>query len=153
MLEKGAKAPSFTLKNQDGEKVSLKSFLGKKLAIYFYPKDMTPTCTVQACNIRDHFELLKLKGIEIIGVSADSVELHTKFIAKHQLPFTLLSDENKEMLMKYEVWGEKNMYGRKYMGIFRTTYLIDEKGKIVDVITKVQAKNHVEQILKAWGIK
>ncbi len=152
MLEKGTKAPAFTLKDQDGNKVSLKDFLGKKTAIYFYPKDMTPTCTQQACNIRDNFDLLKKKGVEIIGVSADSQELHTKFREKHQLPFTLLSDESKEMLIKYGVWGEKSMYGRKYMGIFRTTYMIDEKGKIFDIITKVQAKNHAEQILKTWGL-
>ena len=107
MLEKGTKAPAFTLKDQDGNKVSLKDFLGKKTAIYFYPKDMTPTCTQQACNIRDNFDLLKKKGVEIIGVSADSQELHTKFREKHQLPFTLLSDESKEM-----------RYNRQKLGYF-----------------------------------
>lgn len=150
-LEIGKKAPAFSLKNQEGKKVSLKDFKGKNVALYFYPKDMTPTCTQQACNLRDHFSLLQKHGIVVIGVSADSVEMHTKFIGKHELPFILLSDESKEMLIKYGVWGEKSMYGKKYMGIFRTTFLIDEDGKIFNIIQKVTAKTHAEQILKMWG--
>ena len=131
MLTKGKKAPAFSAPNQDGEIVSLKDYLGKKVAIYFYPKDDTPGCTEQACNIRDNMSGLKKIGIEIIGISVDDVKKHKKFEQKYELPFTLIADEDKKIVEKYQVWGEKKMYGRVYMGIFRTTYLINENGEIV----------------------
>jgi peroxiredoxin Q/BCP len=134
MLTKGKKAPAFSAPNQDGEIVSLKDYLGKKVAIYFYPKDDTPGCTEQACNIRDNMSGLKKTGIEIIGISVDDVKKHKKFEQKYELPFTLIADEDKKIVEKYQVWGEKKMYGRVYMGIFRTTYLINENGEIVHVI-------------------
>lgn len=152
-LKPGDKAPAFSLKNQAGEKVSLKDFKGQKLVIFFYPKDMTPTCTVEACNLRDNYDALQKKGIQVVGVSPDDEKSHIKFIDKHELPYTLLADPEQEMLNKYGVWGEKSMYGRKYMGVLRTTFLINEDGKIHDVISKVEAKNHAAQILKLWGLK
>lgn len=152
-LKPGDKAPAFSLKNQAGEKVSLKDFKGQKLVIFFYPKDMTPTCTVEACNLRDNYDALQKKGIQVVGVSPDDEKSHIKFIDKHELPYTLLADPEQEMLNKYGVWGEKSMYGRKYMGVLRTTFLINEEGKIHDVISKVEAKNHAAQILKLWGLK
>lgn len=152
-LKPGDKAPVFSLKNQAGKKVSLKDFKGQKLVIFFYPKDMTPTCTVEACNLRDNYDALQKKGIQVIGVSPDDEKSHIKFIDKHELPYTLLADPEQEMLTKYGVWGEKSMYGRKYMGVLRTTFLINEDGKIHDVISKVEAKNHTAQILKLWGLK
>jgi peroxiredoxin Q/BCP len=152
MLTKGKKAPAFSAPNQDGEIVSLKDYLGKKVAIYFYPKDDTPGCTEQACNIRDNMSGLKKTGIEIIGISVDDVKKHKKFEQKYELPFTLIADEDKKIVEKYQVWGEKKMYGRVYMGIFRTTYLINENGEIVHVIEKVDTKNHTAQILEAFGL-
>jgi peroxiredoxin Q/BCP len=152
-LKPGDKAPTFSLKNQAGEKVSLKDFKGQKLVIFFYPKDMTPTCTVEACNLRDNYDALQKKGIQVIGVSPDDEKSHIKFIDKHELPYTLLADPEQEMLNKYGVWGEKSMYGRKYMGVLRTTFLVNEDGKIHEVISKVEAKNHAAQILKLWGLK
>ncbi|MFM2191154.1 MAG: hypothetical protein RLZZ118_111 [Bacteroidota bacterium] len=152
MLTKGKKAPAFSAPNQDGEIVSLKDYLGKKVAIYFYPKDDTPGCTEQACNIRDNMSGLKKIGIEIIGISVDDVKKHKKFEQKYELPFTLIADEDKKIVEKYQVWGEKKMYGRVYMGIFRTTYLINENGEIVHVIEKVDTKNHTAQILEAFGL-
>jgi peroxiredoxin Q/BCP len=152
MLTKGKKAPAFSAPNQDGEIVSLKDYLGKKVAIYFYPKDDTPGCTEQACNIRDNMSGLKKTGIEIIGISVDDVKKHKKFEQKYELPFTLIADEDKKIAEKYQVWGEKKMYGRVYMGIFRTTYLINENGEIVHVIEKVDTKNHTAQILEGFGL-
>jgi len=152
MLTKGKKAPAFSAPNQDGEIVSLKDYLGKKVAIYFYPKDDTPGCTEQACNIRDNMSGLKKIGIEIIGISVDDVKKHKKFEQKYELPFKLIADEDKKIVEKYQVWGEKKMYGRVYMGIFRTTYLINEKGEIVHVIEKVDTKNHTAQILEGFGL-
>ncbi len=152
MLTKGKKAPAFSAPNQDGEIVSLKDYLGKKVAIYFYPKDDTPGCTEQACNIRDNMSGLKKTGIEIIGISVDDVKKHKKFEQKYELPFTLIADEDKKIVEKYQVWGEKKMYGRVYVGIFRTTYLINENGEIVHVIEKVDTKNHTAQILEAFGL-
>ena len=148
-LTAGDKAPDFTGKDQDGKKVSLKDFKGKKVVLYFYPKDDTPGCTTQACNLRDNFSVLKEAGIEVIGVSPDSAESHQKFKEKHDLPFILLEDPEKEIINKYEVWGEKVNYGRKYMGLFRTTFLIDEKGIILKVFKKPKTKIHSEEILKA----
>lgn len=149
----GSKAPAISLKNQDGKKVTLSSFKGKKVALFFYPKDMTSTCTVEACNLRDHYPELQQQGIEVIGISPDDEISHTKFVNKHELPYTLLADTEQKTLQDYGVWGEKSMYGRKYMGVIRTTFLIDEKGKIHDIIQKVEAKNHAAQILKSWGLK
>ncbi len=149
-LNPGEKAPAFSLKNQDGKKVSLKDYKGKKIVLFFYPKDMTPTCTVEACNLRDNYNLLKKEGIEIIGISPDDETSHQKFIGKHELPYTLLADTTMKTLNDYGVWGEKSMYGRKYMGVLRTTFLINEDGKIHDIIVKVQSKDHAKQILKLW---
>ena len=145
----GDKAPEFTGTDQDGKKVSLKDFKGKKVVLYFYPKDDTPGCTTQACNLRDNFSVLKEAGIEVIGVSPDSAESHQKFKEKHNLPFILLEDPEKDIINKYGVWGEKVNYGRKYMGLFRTTFLIDEKGIILKVFKKPKTKIHSEEILKA----
>lgn len=149
-LPMGFKAPAFKLPNQNGEMVSLSDFKGKKLAIYFYPKDSTATCTVQACNLRDHILELKKAGINLIGVSMDSPKRHQNFIQKNDLPFPLLSDAEGKMVQDYAVWGEKKLYGKSYMGILRTTYLIDEKGYIAHVIDKVKSKEHAEQIIALW---
>ncbi len=151
-LQQGDKAPAFTTTTQDGNTVSLKDFKGKKVALYFYPKDNTPTCTVEACNLRDNFGALTAKGIVVLGVSPDNEKSHKKFETKFSLPFTLLTDTELKMANAYGVYGEKQLYGRKYMGIFRTTFLIDEKGKIAHTITDVKSKNHTEQILAAWGL-
>lgn len=150
ILEPGMKAPLFTLTNQDGKKVSLKDFKGKRLALFFYPEDDTPTCTVEACNLRDHFSLLTNNGISVLGISPDDEKKHTKFIEKFTLPFPLLADPDMKVINAYGVWGEKNMYGRTYMGIKRTTFLINEDGKIHHVIRKVLSKKHADQIMKAW---
>jgi peroxiredoxin Q/BCP len=150
ILEPGMMAPLFTLTNQDGKKVSLKDFKGKRLALFFYPEDDTPTCTVEACNLRDHFSLLTKKGISVLGISPDDEKKHTKFIEKFTLPFPLLADPDMKVINAYGVWGEKNMYGRTYMGIKRTTFLINEDGKIHHVIRKVLSKKHADQIVKAW---
>lgn len=148
-LEKGKKAPAFKLPDQNGKIRTLKDFEGKKLVIYFYPKDDTPTCTTEACNLRDNYKKLKKEGYEIIGVSPDEEKRHIKFIDKYKLPFDLLSDTEHKMSIKYGVWGEKSMYGRTYMGIHRTTFIINEKGKITEVIRKVVSKDHAAQILDA----
>lgn len=144
----GEKAPDFKEKDQDGNWVQLSDFKGKKLVLYFYPKDDTPTCTTQACNLRDNYELLLAKGYSVVGVSVDDEKAHKKFKAKHKLPFTLLADTEHRMVNAYGVWGEKSMYGRTYMGIHRTTFVIDEKGMIEEVISKVKSKEHSGQILK-----
>src|SRR6476469_5037634 len=149
-LTEGDKAPSFSARDQNGELVSLANFKGKKVALYFYPEDDTPTCTVEACNLRDNFSLLKKKGITILGVSPDSEKKHKKFEKKFNLPFTLLADEGKRIIDKYGVWGEKNLYGRKYMGLHRTTFLIDEDGVIKKIFLKPRNKAHAEEIVKAW---
>ena len=147
-LEVGDKAPNFSGLDQNGIKVSLKDYLGKKLVLYFYPEDDTPTCTVQACNLRDNFSTLKANGFEIIGVSPDDVESHKKFKNKFQLPFTLVADPKHSIIDKYGVWGEKNLYGHKHMGIFRTTFVIDEKGIITKIFKKPRNKAHAEEIMK-----
>ncbi len=151
-LQEGKKAPSFTAKDQDGESIKLSDFKGKKLALYFYPKDDTSTCTVQACNIRDGFKMLAKKGIEVIGVSPDDEKSHTKFIAKHKLPFRIIADTGKKLVEKYGVWGEKQLYGNKYMGVFRTTFLIDENGVIVKIISKPKVKEHSKEIAAGFGL-
>ena len=147
-LKEGDKAPGFTTKDQDGNTVSLKDFLGKKVILYFYPEDDTPTCTIEACNLRDNYDDLKKAGFVILGVSPDDKNKHKKFEKKFDLPFTLLEDPEKKIIDKYGVWGEKNLYGRKYMGLFRTTFLIDEKGIIFKIFKKPKSKIHSEEILK-----
>jgi thioredoxin-dependent peroxiredoxin len=148
----GSKAPAFTGKDQDGNKVSLTGLTGRKVALYFYPQDNTPTCTEQACNLRDNFRALEKQGITVIGVSPDDEKSHGKFIAKFKLPFPLLADPDKKIIQKYGLWAEKQMYGRKYMGVLRTTILIDEKGRIAGVISKPKVKDHAQEILKGFGL-
>lgn len=148
-LKDGDKAPSFKLKNQDGKIVSLANLKGKPVVLYFYPKDDTSGCTKEACNFRDEFPKFKKSRAEIIGVSADSVESHKKFAEKYKLPFDLLSDEKKEILEKYGVWQEKSMYGRKYMGIVRTTFIIDQSGKIRKIFPKVKVNDHNKEVMEA----
>jgi len=148
-LKIGDKAPSFKLKNQDAKVVSLSDLKGKPVVLYFYPKDNTSGCTKEACNFRDEFPKFGKMKAEIIGVSADSVESHKKFTEKYKLPFNLLSDEKKDVLEKYGVWQEKSMYGKKYMGIVRTTFIIDAKGKISKIFPKVKVENHNEEVMEA----
>lgn len=148
MLETGIKAPEFTLKNQDGEEVSLKDFLGKKVILYFYPKDNTPGCTTQACSLGCMYPQIREKGAVVLGVSKDSVASHKKFADKYGLPFTLLSDPELEVIQKYDVWQEKNMYGKKVMGVVRSTYLIDEEGIIKEAFTKVKPGENAAQMLE-----
>ncbi|MEO6893592.1 MAG: thioredoxin-dependent thiol peroxidase [Ginsengibacter sp.] len=148
-LSEGQKAPDFSAKDQNGNSVSLKDFRGKKVVLYFYPADDTPTCTIEACNLRDNYSELKKAGLVVIGVSPDDKASHKKFEEKYDLPFILLEDPSKNIIDKYEVWGEKNMYGKKYMGLFRTTFLIDEKGQIMKIFKKPKSKIHSEEILKA----
>lgn len=151
-LQEGKKAPSFTAKDQDGNSIKLSDFKGKKLALYFYPKDDTSTCTVQACNLRDGFKMLAKKGIEVIGVSPDDEKSHTKFITKHKLPFRIIADTDKKLVEKFGVWGEKQLYGNKYMGVFRTTFLIDENGVLVKIISKPKVKEHAKEIASGFGL-
>ncbi len=146
-LKQGDKAPAFSVKDQDGKTVSLADFAGSKLVIYFYPKDSTPGCTTQACNLRDNYDALLKSGYKVLGVSADSEKSHLKFIDKHNLPFPLLADTEKTMLKAYGVFGPKKFMGRTYDGIHRTTFVIDENGLITEVITKVDTKNHTAQIM------
>jgi peroxiredoxin Q/BCP len=148
--EEGDKAPAFTGKDQNGQKVSLADHKGKKVVLYFYPEDGTPTCTVQACNLRDNYALLKKEGWTILGVSPDDEKKHKKFEAKFDLPFTLIADPEHVLIDKYGVWGEKQLYGRKYMGLLRTTFLIDEKGVIRKIFRKPKSKEHAEEIVAAW---
>lgn len=150
-LQEGDKAPAFTGKDQDGNKVSLSDLKGKKVVLYFYPEDDTPTCTVQACNLRDNYALLKKEGFTILGISPDEEKKHKKFEAKHDLPFTLVADPEHKIIDKYGVWGEKQLYGRKYMGLHRTTFLVDEKGIIRKIFLKPRSKQHAEEIVKAWA--
>lgn len=150
-LKEGTKAPQFTSVDQNGEKISLKDFMGKKVVIYFYPKDDTPTCTTQACNLRDNYSLLVKQGFVVIGISVDSVKSHKKFETKYTLPFTLIADEDKKIVEKYGVWGEKLFMGKTIIGTHRTTFLIDETGKIKKIIRKPKSKIHTEEILNAWN--
>jgi len=147
-LKIGDKAPAFEAVDQDGNPISLKNYSGKKLVLYFYPKDDTPGCTAEACNLRDNYELLLKRGYQIIGVSADDGKSHKKFIEKYVLPFPLIPDKEKTIIKAYGAWGKKNLYGKEYDGIIRTTYVISEKGIIEKVFSKVDTKNHTAQILE-----
>lgn len=147
MLKIGDKAPDFTVNDQDGNPVKLSSLRGKKIVLYFYPRDLTPGCTAEACNLRDNYKSMVKKGYEILGVSTDSEKSHRKFIEKERLPFRLLADTERAVHDAYGTWVEKSMYGRKYMGTARVTFVIDEKGIIEDIIEKVDTANHVDQIL------
>lgn len=144
----GNKAPDFCGNDQDGNKICLSDYKGKKLVLYFYPKDNTTGCTAEACSLRDSYQALQAKGYSILGVSPDTEKSHTNFIKKHNLPFPLIADTDKAIAKAYEVWGEKVMYGKSYMGILRTTFKIDENGIIEDVITNVKTKTHGEQLLQ-----
>jgi thioredoxin-dependent peroxiredoxin len=149
-LTPGQKAPAFSGVDQNGNTIALKDFKGKKIVLYFYPKDDTPGCTAQACNLRDNYTHLLNKGFVVVGVSTDSVKKHKKFEEKYELPFSLIADEDKKIVESYGVWGEKKFMGKTYLGITRTTFLIDEKGKIKAVIEKPDTKNHSAEVLEAW---
>ena len=147
-LKIGDRAPEINAIDQNANSINLETYRGKKVVLYFYPKDMTPGCTAQSCNLSDNYQLLQQKGYEVIGVSCDSVKRHQKFIEKHNLPFNLISDEDKKVVSDYGVWQLKKFMGREYMGIVRTTFIIDEKGLISDIISKVNTKEHTAQIIK-----
>lgn len=149
-LKEGNEAPFFKGLNQDGKEISLNDFKGKKLILYFYPKDNTSGCTAEACSLNEDYDTLTAKGFEVVGVSPDSATSHQKFIAKYNLSFNLIADTEKKILQDYGVWGEKSMYGRKYMGVFRTTFIINEEGIIEQVITKVDTKNASSQIMNHY---
>ena len=147
MVKEGNKSPDFSGKNQDGKLIKLSSFKTKKnVVLYFYPKDMTPGCTTEACGFRDQFK--KFKNTIILGVSIDSPERHLKFIEKYDLPFELIADENKKICMKYGVWKEKKLYGKTFMGIVRSTFIIDKAGTVKKIIPKVKVKGHVEEVVE-----
>lgn len=149
-LKEGSKAPVFEGVDQNGNTVSLDDFKGKKVILYFYPKDDTPGCTAQACNLRDNYQELIQKGFQVVGISTDSVKSHKKFEDKYSLPFPLIADEEKKIVEQYGVWGEKKFLGKSYMGTTRTTFLIDEEGNIKKIITKPETKNQTQQVLDAW---
>jgi len=150
-LKEGVKAPQFKGIDQNGNKITLDDFKGKKLILYFYPKDNTPGCTAEACNLRDNYETLLKSGYAIVGVSPDTEKSHKGFAGKYSLPFPLIADTAKEILNDYGVWGEKQMYGKSYFGVIRTTFIIDEKGFIEKVITKVDTSGHTEQIFNLYN--
>lgn len=152
MLQAGDKAPYFKLNDQDGNAVSRDDFKGRKLVIYFYPKDQTPGCITEACSFRDNIDVFTKNKIAVLGVSIDSERSHQNFIAKQALNFPLLADVDKEMVSAYEVWGEKSMYGRKYMGVFRKTFLVNETGLIDKIYDKVKVASHATDVLKDWEI-
>lgn len=152
LLKTNDKAPSFAAKDQNEVMHKLSQYKGKKVVLYFYPKDNTETCTKQACNLRDNYALLTEKGIVVLGVSPDDEKSHKKFETKFSLPFTLLVDNEQKMMNDYGVWALKKFMGKEYMGVLRTTFLINEKGKIDHIIEKVDSKNHTEQILELWNL-
>ena len=153
MLKEGDKAPNFNAKDQDGKDVRLADLKGQRIVLYFYPKDDTPGCTKQACSFRDADDVYRSKNIRVLGVSTDSEQSHQKFISKFQLPFDLLADTEKTIVNDYGVWGEKSMYGKKYMGTFRKSFLIDEEGTIVKIFEKVDVAAHADEVLAAFGEK
>jgi thioredoxin-dependent peroxiredoxin len=150
-LKEGIKAPQFKGIDQNGNTITLDDFKGKKLILYFYPKDNTPGCTAEACNLRDNYNTLLKNGYAIVGVSPDTEKSHKGFAGKYSLPFPLIADTTKEILNDYGVWGEKQMYGKSYFGVIRTTFIIDEKGVIEKIITKVDTSGHTEQIFKLYN--
>jgi peroxiredoxin Q/BCP len=145
-LKEGDLAPAIKAVDQSGELITLEEYRGKKIVLYFYPKDNTPGCTAESCDLRDNYSQFIEKGFEVIGVSADSEKSHQKFISKYNLPFRLISDEDKKVLKDYNAWGEKKLYGKSYMGVLRKTYIIDEKGYVEKIIEKVKTKEHSRQI-------
>ena len=147
-LKIGDKVPDFEAKDQNGNTVKLSDLRGKKVVLYFYPKDDTPGCTAESCNLRDNYSELKKQGYEVLGISSDDEKSHQKFIKKYDLPFNLLADTDKKVHEIFGTWGEKSMYGRKYMGTIRKTFVIDEEGKIADIIEKVNTADHTAQVLK-----
>lgn len=151
-FEMGDRAPLFTGINENGEKIQLKTYRGKKVILFFYPRDSTPTCTVEACNLRDNYALLQEKGFEIIGISPDDANKHQKFIKKNNLPFPLIADTKLKIIKKYDVWGPKKFMGKVYDGLHRTTFVISEKGKIERVFKHVKSKIHTQQILASYEI-
>ena len=151
-LKEGDKAPGFTANDQNGKAVSLADFAGKKVILYFYPKDDTPGCTAEACDFRDNYQSMLSKGFEVIGVSSDDEKSHKKFETKYSLPFTLIADPDKSINEAYGVWVEKNMYGKKYMGTARTTFIISESGEIEKIIDKVDTKNSSQQVIDILGV-
>ena len=151
MLKEGSTAPAFKTNDANGETIALKDLRGQKVVLYFYPKDDTPGCTKEACSFRDAFAKFKKKGIAVLGVSPDNEKSHLKFVTKYQLPFTLLADTDRAIAEAYGVWGEKKFMGRKYMGVHRTTFLIDEKGKIKKIFEKVKPEDHANEVLEAFA--
>ncbi len=147
-LKIGQKAPAFKLPSTDGRIISLNDFAGKKIVLYFYPKDMTPGCTTEACSFRDNYSEIQKRGAVILGISADSIQSHQKFSDKYELPFLLLSDENKDVSKAYGVWKQKSFLGKKYLGIERSTFIIDEEGKIKTIFRKVKVAGHTEEVLQ-----
>ncbi len=152
-LKEGDKAPDFKGINQDEKEIALGDFKGKKLILYFYPKDNTPGCTAESCNLSENYDELTQKGFEVVGVSPDDATKHQKFIAKHNLKFNLIADTEKQILEAYGAWGEKKLYGRVYMGVIRTTFVIDENGTIEKIFKKVKTKDHTNQILTEMGLQ
>lgn len=148
-LKEGDKAPAFKSTDQDGKKISLADYKGKKLVLYFYSEAGSPTCTIESCNLRDNYGLLKKKGFEIVGVSPDEEKVQKKFEVKYKLPFTLIADTAHAIVEKYGVWDQKKLFGREYMGVLRTTFVIDEKGTIIKIFTKPKNKAHAEEIVAA----
>jgi peroxiredoxin Q/BCP len=150
-LKEGSKAPAFEGIDQDGNEIKLIDFIGKKVILYFYPKDNTPGCTAEACNLRDNYDMLLKKGFIVLGVSPDSEKSHLGFAGKYSLPFPLIADTTKKILNDYGVWGEKKMYGKSFFGVIRTTFVIDEKGVVEKIITKVDTSGHSDQIIKMYN--
>ena len=148
-LKEGDKAPTFTARDQDGNKISLSDYKGKKLLLYFYPEADTPTCTIESCNLRDNYGLLKRNGFAVVGVSPDDEKKQKKFEIKYKLPFPLIADTNHDILEKYGVWDQKKLFGHEYMGVLRTTFVIDEKGVIRKIFTRPKNKSHAEEIIAA----
>lgn len=149
-LKEGDKAPLFTGKDQDGNNISLADYKGKKLVLYFYSEAGSPTCTIESCNLRDNYALLKKNGFEVIGISPDDEKTQKKFEIKYKLPFSLIADTSHDILTKYGVWDQKKLFGREYMGVLRTTFVIDEKGTIRKIFLKPKNKAHAEEIIKTW---